>query len=518
MFLKKIENMIYINKYINHNKKFLDSNNNSNNIILVDQFNYCPSIIPISHFVERLKKKFGAQAVIYETFVDRSFFSKIKSFLKDYFKFGYLKIYESFGCRKKLYNKYDNQVVSEAEKKLKECLKNLKIKEDILKINIDNIYIGDLIYDTFLRTKKKPTINISDEEFKIFLFKFLKLFYFWKFYFDKNLNVIKALIVSHDVYYYAIPLRFAVKLAIPCYNVGPTTLYYFTKEKIRKKTGYDEFPFKFNILKKEISSKGKIEAEKVINDKFQGNLTFDIMINKFGKKNKIPKKILELENKKNVLIATHCFTDAVHAYGESIFPDYYEWLMFLGDKSNEKNFKWLLKPHPAQYKENYNFLKFFENKFKNFILIPNEVSNLDLIDKIFSVLTVYGSVGHEFPLFNIPVINASINNPHRAYNFNYHASTKEEYEQLINKIDTLKINSKEHKEKIYEYYYLNYLRDYYFFDNHLEILNKLRGRYSEPKIFDAWVQEYSYEKKLDIDKNLDRFIEEKAHRFYASDK
>ena len=76
----------------------------------------------------------------------------------------------------------------------------------------------------FLGLKKKPTINIADEEFKIFLFKFLKLFYFWKFYFDKNLNVIKALIVSHDVYYYAIPLRFAVKLAIPCYNVGPTTL------------------------------------------------------------------------------------------------------------------------------------------------------------------------------------------------------------------------------------------------------------------------------------------------------
>ena len=58
MFLKKIKNIIYINKYINHNKKFLNfSNPVSNNIILVDQFNYCPSIIPISHFVERLKKK-----------------------------------------------------------------------------------------------------------------------------------------------------------------------------------------------------------------------------------------------------------------------------------------------------------------------------------------------------------------------------------------------------------------------------------------------------------------------------
>ena len=57
------------------------------------------------------------------------------------------------------------------------------------------------------------------------------------------------------------------------------------------------------------------------------------MINKFGKKTEIPNNLKNLQNKKNIL-ATHCFTDAVHAYGESIFPDY-EWLMFLGKKSEK---------------------------------------------------------------------------------------------------------------------------------------------------------------------------------------
>ena len=515
-FFKKIKK---INLFIKHNKKvFENSKNTKKNKILVDQFNYYPSLIPISHFVERLKIKHNANVYLYETFVSKSLFSYFKTLLNDYLPFGFFNIYSSFGCNKKFYHKFNDEIIKLSEVKFEEITSKLKTKNDVLDIHVDNIYIGDLLYDSFLMTKNKPTLNIETTEFKIFLKNFLKLFYFWKDYFQRELSCLKAIVVSHDVYHYAIPLRFAVNFSIPCYNVGQGRIYSFSKNKIRKKTAYEEFPKIFENLKDEIKIKGIDEAEKNIKNKFQGNLTFDIMINKFGKKTKIPNNLKNFENKKNILIATHCFTDAVHAYGESIFPDFYEWLMFLGKKSEKSKFKWLLKPHPSQYENNYNFLKFFENKFENFILIPNNISNLDLMDKIFSVLTVYGSVGHEFPLFNIPVINASINNPHSAYNFNFHAKNINEYENLIDDIEKLKINSKEHKYKIFEYYYLNYLRDYYFFDNHLEILNSLGTRYSQTDIFDAWINEYSQNKKQDINFNLDKFIDEKKHRLYAINK
>ena len=88
-------------------------------------------------------------------------------------------------------------------------------------------------------------------------------------------------------------------------------------------------------------------------------------------------EISSLKDKNNILVATHCFTDAVHAYGETIFPDFYEWLMFLGYKSEKTKFKWLLKPHPAQAERNYDFLKFFENKFENFIKSQKFVNEVD---------------------------------------------------------------------------------------------------------------------------------------------
>ena len=517
-FFKKITN---IRKYINHNKNiFNQSKINTKDFILVDQFNFYPSLIPLSHFIERLQNKFNSNIYIYEINMDKGFLRKVKNFLKDIYKYGYLNIYKSFGCRNKFYNKYDVSIILEAKNKLKEIYPKIAEKGDVLNIEIENIYIGDLLYDSFLVKENKPTIDVNSNEFKSFCFDFLKLFFFWNNYFKKNYKNMKATIVSHDVYYHALPLRFALKFKIPCYHVAQRNIYCFDNKKIRKKTAYEEFPINFNNLADEVKKKGLLEAEKLIYNKFKGNLTFDSMnvINQYQYKKENRKEITSLKNKNNILVATHCFTDAVHAYGESLFPDFYEWLMFLGHKSKKTNYKWLLKAHPSQYKNNYDFLKFFENKFENFILIPNDVSNLVLIDKIFSVLTVYGSVGHEYPLFDIPVINASINNPHSAYKFNFHAKTIEEYSELIDKVDILKVSANDHKKSIFEYYYLNYLRDYNVFNDYLEILNKLGSRYSEPDIFEEWINEYSSKKKIDIDQNLERFINQNTHRLYALDK
>ena len=44
----------------------------------------------------------------------------------------------------------------------------IKTKKDILDIKINNVELGDLIYDTYLKFKKKPTILI-DKDFYTFL-------------------------------------------------------------------------------------------------------------------------------------------------------------------------------------------------------------------------------------------------------------------------------------------------------------------------------------------------------------
>ena len=42
------------------------------------------------------------------------------------------------------------------------------------------------------------------------------------------------------------------------------------------------------------------------------------------------------KNKNNILIASHCFSDAVHSHGIGIFSNFYEWIEFLVKYSKKR--------------------------------------------------------------------------------------------------------------------------------------------------------------------------------------
>ena len=80
----------------------------------------------------------------------------------------------------------------------KEIFKKINNKNEILEITYKGILVGDLLYDTYLKAKKKPTIDIKSDEFNIFSEEFFGLCEFWIEYFKDNR--IKAIITSHTDY------------------------------------------------------------------------------------------------------------------------------------------------------------------------------------------------------------------------------------------------------------------------------------------------------------------------------
>ena len=49
--------------------------------------------------------------------------------------------------------------------KLAEIEKTLKTKEDLVNMKIDSLYVGDLIYDSYLRFYNRPMIEeINDDD------------------------------------------------------------------------------------------------------------------------------------------------------------------------------------------------------------------------------------------------------------------------------------------------------------------------------------------------------------------
>ena len=92
-------------------------------------------------------------------------------------------------------------------------------------------------------------------------------------------------------------------------------------------------------------------------------------------------------------------------------------------------------------------------KYKKFKILPKETFNNDIFrEKVDAVITVFGSVGHEYPLFGIPVINASKVGPHQNYNFNYYPKNIKHYTHLIKNVKKLKVNKKKKRKKFMSLY------------------------------------------------------------------
>ena len=211
----------------------------------------------------------------------------------------------------------------------------------------------------------------------------------------------------------------------------------------------------------------------------------------YGKIDYTKKVLKNSNNNTKILIAAPCFQDAVHAFGSSnLFVDFYEWIDFLGKKSQKlKNFDWYLKLHPAIYSRNIKYAKYFTKKYPRINFLPQKTTNNQLIyEGISVVLTAYGSVGHEYPIFKIPVINSSFDGPHKHYDINIYPKNISEYSKYIDQLDEFKIeNVEDVKDKIYEHYSMRYIMHYSPFKNIIDITKKYGHSFDTREIVKYWL-------------------------------
>ena len=227
-------------------------------------------------------------------------------------------------------------------------------------------------------------------------------------------------------------------------------------------------------------------------------------------------KVLRDSQKLKVLIATHCFYDNPHGYDEFMFPDFYEWLHFLGKISDETNYDWYLKSHPDPLPGTFEVLNEISTCYPNISVIPYDTSHHQIIDEgINVVLTGFGTIGHEYPYFGIPVINCAFN-PHIAYNFNWHAKSVNHYKELLLNLASLNISID--KNEMYEFYYMNYKYtnlDDLIYNSHSQMTVDLdeKSQFS----LDAYIyfiKKLSEEKNKEIKINIKKFIKSNKKNYY----
>jgi hypothetical protein len=455
--------------FIIHNKKIFKKNFQieNNNEILVE-FNgwQLPHIIN-SYLANVLSLRFKAKIKSFPA--DNGFHLKFFPYFIKYLKWkiiNYLtvknfKIYKSFNVENFFLPNLDAIQILNNKKLYHLIIPKINNKLDLLNLKIKNIHVGDLIYNSYLLDFKEP-INVQDSRFKNYFYKSLGLFIYWYDYLKSH--EVKAIILTHSVYFSAINLRIALNFGIPVYSANDEIVYKFSKNNLHPWIDFINFKKFYSSL----SKKKKIAAIKrsieQVNSRVSGSMKYFIDVYKTSypfqqKKNK--NRVILKSKKIKILVAAHCFYDSPHVYGKMFFHDFHDWLDYLGKLSLNTDYDWYIKSHKNYFPKSRIEIENFSRKYKKFKLLPAEVSHHQIIEeKIDLALSCYGTIGWEYPFLGVPVLLSSINNPYVNYNFNIKPKNFSEYDKILKSLDKQflqKEKNKINKKEIYEYYFMNYI-------------------------------------------------------------
>lgn len=527
-----LKNIFYTLKFIKHNRKIFNKNTISKNkeklnfLVEFNAFHYYHIILPylVNFFRNNFKSNFFAYSshMLLSYPIEESYIKKLKIFFLKLFNIGVYGIYKSCGIRNFLKFKFDKITISKAKSAINKI--KLKNKKDILKIKINNIFIGDLIYDTYLKKYKDkiPDIDVKSNKFLFFLNEFICLYFLWeKIIKEKKIN---RIIISHSEYTLGLPARVCFGKGGVGYLIGfdrfiklnKKNFFHFSSSKYYKKNFK-----KFTIDQKKNFIK---QARKQLNERVSGSVNDIPYMTKsaYKIKNKIKQnnfnKIYNFKNKNamKVLITTHDFVDAPHSHGKFIFPDMVEWLKYLANLSKKTNYIWFIKNHPAMNDKWKDYQQYTRGvvsnliKDSNLILLDSNIPHNYLIKNIGidCVLTVWGQIAHEYAYKKIPVINASNNNIHASFNFNFHANSIKHYTYLIKNFSKLK--KKLDYDEVFQFYYMHYINadKNWFFNNFNKFLKRINGYHNlcSTNIYKEWIESYDNNTQKRITDNLENFI------------
>lgn len=531
MIKKFLNNFIIVSNYIRHNKNYLYNKNYTDNIFLIEFNRWQVIHITFSYLANFFSEKKKCKIIAFDShnlFKKVTFIEKIKWNLGKIFNFKTFGVYSSFGVKDFLEIRNNKFIIERSIKFFKYFYKKDVTLKKLENLCVENIWIGDLIYDSYLKKFSLSTVDLNSKNFKFFFLECLNNFFFWFDYF--NNNKVKGIAVSHAVYILAIPLRIAEskKILNFCFSemsiVNCTNKISYKYKKNNSDIHSRYFKKIFNQFNKaEVKNYLKIGKE-CINKIISGETKYSYLKKTSFPKQKAISNYFNNSKKKKIVIYSHMFSDSPHIYGNHFFPDYTEWLNFLAQIANKTDYEWFIKRHPNEDTSTKIAIKFFLKNFPNIRLLPKNISNIYLAKKIDFALTVFGTVASELPLFGVKVINASINNPHFNYKFCINPKNISDYKKTL--LNLNKNNFKINLNDLYEYHYMkkNYvdpensfifsdIKDYFRIDRESGrkvILTNL--------CYKVWLSKFTEEKHLKIKNIFKRFIESGSYMVMPSHK
>jgi len=345
--------------------------------------------------------------------------------------------------------------------------------KNILSFSYEGIKYGDIIYDVYLVENQVGTITKID----INIYKLLERCCRRHKLVQKVIKHenVSAVLVSHRIGIQSgVLYRVALKCGCKVYTsagMDRNTIHVSNDLNEMIEYGYapskkdiaellslsdEKFNYLFDFVKKiHMSGSSSTDAK----------FAFSSQNSFFDDKNAFTKKYGLDENKKNIFIMLHAFTDHPHShFSGMIFSDYADWfLKTLQFAKNDSNVNWIFKLHPSNKfypTKDVDFEKLFRDTSNNIIFLDHEerLDTRSLIHVADAVITCVGSAGFEIPAMGGVVSITAGNNHYQEFGFSIDPKHKKEYYALLNDLRVIKkLSFKQQKTAQAVYIFIHYL-------------------------------------------------------------
>lgn len=419
--------------------------------LLIENRPYLIDLAGLQYFLPVAMGYYKANCVVYDMKI-----SDKKFFLKDTLKFKF-SLLASISKAKYINFTANKSIAIQHKVIVEELMSGKYSKYGFQNFVYKDVLIGDLIYDIYLRKTSSLTLEFNDA-LRFHISTILQYFDKISDYFEHHR--VKAVVVSHPVYHFAIAARIALKYGADAFLVDATYLTKFTVS--------NPYPYvnNFTGLKNHFDSlqtTQKTLARELGQQRLIARLDGDYSDLKYVAPDMKEvgdfKLQLNSKNTTNLLVALHDFNDSPHRYGNNLYPDFYEWLLDLCELTKKSNVNLLLKPHPWALRNIDIELSRLSKNYDHVVLIPANLRTKNLAKLgIKFVTTMHGHIAHEAPALGLTVINACIHNPHFEYDFSVTPRDLKEYRQIISNIE--KFNFKFDMNSLYDYYFEKYIQNF----------------------------------------------------------
>ena len=485
-------------------------------VVLLGLFASKPSIICYAYVANHLAEMHGARIESYQ------FLGRVNPLLR--------KLYESFGARFSLDIEGAASAESEIQARVDEILSGLKTKWDVMKLTVDGLLIGDQVYDSYLRFYNESTLQIDDPRFRQVLVHALQILHATRDYLARTR--VAAFITDDFSYINAgIITRLMFRAGVPMYVVNVCDPFSISQVDAEPSgTGeyypppivnpYYAFPKLFDRLSAEEKEAAILKARHALEARLSG--VFCPLV-------QMPSTTYAASNERalhegpepRILVMLHDFVDSPHGFRNMLFPDFFEWIVFVLERAEKTNFRWYVKPHPSgldpgrstMNEANDKVVEELKRRFPKITFLPPATSNQQILnDGVTAMFSVHGTAGHEYAYRDVPVVFCG-DNPHIAYDFCLNAKTLEEYEQYIFTADRLRVSID--KRAIEEFFYMYY---FYYSDKRSSSANPIdervfaapdwESRINRPEIYDEFLAGVTRERERSVGEYLRQVLGE----------